>query len=126
MGLRRLDKIVLHGIRFHGFHGLSKMEREVGGRYSVDVEMICDYSRAFASDRIGDTVDYRKVHRLVQEIGRGESFRLIETLGGRIVQSILEQFPVEEVLLRLHKETPVLDGIVQSVGVEIRRKRSDL
>ena len=121
-----MDKIVLHGIRFHGFHGLSKMEREVGGRYSVDVEMTCDYSRALASDRIGDTIDYRKVHHLIQEIGRGESYRLIEALAGRIVTSILQQFPVEEVLLRLHKETPVLDGIVQSVGVEIRRRRADL
>jgi dihydroneopterin aldolase len=121
-----MDKIVLHGIRFHGYHGLSKMEREVGGRYSVDVEMTCDYSRALASDRIGDTIDYRKVHHLIQEIGRGESYRLIEALAGRIVTSILQQFPVEEVLLRLHKETPVLDGIVQSVGVEIRRRRSEL
>ncbi len=121
-----MDKIVLHGIRFHGYHGLSKMEREVGGRYSVDVELTCDYSRALASDRIADTVDYRKVHHRIEEIGRGGSFRLIEALAGRIVESLLREFPVEEVLIRLHKETPVLDGIVQSVGVEIRRKRSDL
>lgn len=120
-----MDRIILRGIRFHGFHGLSKMEREVGGRYSVDIEMSYDCSRAFASDRIADTIDYRKVHRLVKKIGRGDSYRLIEALAGRIVESILLEFPVEEVLVRLHKETPVLDGIVQSVGVEIHRKRSD-
>ncbi|HEV8335296.1 MAG TPA: dihydroneopterin aldolase [Candidatus Polarisedimenticolia bacterium] len=121
-----MDRIVLHGVRFHGFHGLTRMEREVGGRYSVDVEMTYDISRALASDRIGDTVDYRKVHQVIQEIGRGESYRLIEALAGRIVTTILQQFPVDEVFIRLHKETPVLDGIVQSVGVEMRRRRADL
>ncbi len=120
-----MDKILLQGIRFHGYHGLTRMEREVGGRYSIDLEISYDISRALTTDRIADTLDYRKVHRLVQEIGRGESFRLIEALAGRIVTAILQQFPVEEILVRIRKETPVLDGIVESVGVEIRRRRSD-
>jgi len=120
-----MDKIVLKGIRFHGYHGLTRMEREVGGRYSIDLELSFDTSRAATSDRIADTLDYRKVHHLVQEIGRGKSYRLIEALAGRIVTSILQEFPVEEVHVRIHKETPVLDGIVDAVGVEIRRRRSD-
>ena len=119
------EKILLSGIRFHGYHGLTRMEREVGGRYSIDLELTFDYSRAVASDRLADTLDYRKVHGIVQEIGRGPSFRLIEALAGRIVAAIFQQFPVEEVFIRLRKETPVLDGIVESVGVELRRTRSD-
>jgi len=119
------DTILLTGIRFHGYHGLTRMEREVGGRYSIDLELVYDYSKSLASDRLSDTVDYRKVHRIVQEIGRGESFRLIEALAGRIVTAIFQQVPVEEVFIRVRKETPVLDGIVESVGVELRRSRSD-
>jgi dihydroneopterin aldolase len=118
------DKILLSGIRFHGYHGLTRMEREVGGRYSIDLELMVDYSKSLASDRISDTLDYRKVHRIVQEIGRGESFRLIEALAGRIVTALFEQVPVDEILIRVRKETPVLDGIVESVGVELRRTRS--
>ena len=120
-----MDRILLQGIRFHGYHGLTRMEREVGGRYSIDLEIAYDFSRALTSDRIADTLDYRKVHRLVQELGRGESCRLIEALAGRIVAAIFQRFPVEEVFIRLRKETPVLDGIVEAVGVEIRRRRSE-
>lgn len=120
-----MDKILLEGVRFHGFHGLTKMEREVGGRYSVDVRLTHDVSRAVKSDRIADTIDYRGVHRIVQEIGRGEPFRLIETLAGRIVSAIFSEFPVEEVWIRIRKETPVLDGIVEAVGVELLRRRSE-
>ena len=119
------EKILLSGIRFHGYHGLTRMEREVGGRYSIDLELTFDYSKAIATDRIADTLDYRKVHRIVQEIGRGKSFRLIEALAGKIVATIFEQVSVEEIFIRVRKETPVLDGIVESVGVELRRSRSD-
>ncbi len=119
------EKILLSGIRFHGYHGLTRMEREVGGRYSIDLELTFDYSKAIATDRIADTLDYRKVHRIVPEIGRGKSFRLIEALAGKIVATVFEQVSVEEIFIRVRKETPVLDGIVESVGVELRRSRSD-
>ena len=119
------EKILLSGIRFHGYHGLTRMEREVGGRYSIDLELTFDYSKAIATERIADTLDYRKVHRIVQEIGRGKSFRLIEALAGKIVATVFEQVSVEEIFIRVRKETPVLDGIVESVGVELRRSRSD-
>ncbi|HEU5181321.1 MAG TPA: dihydroneopterin aldolase [Candidatus Polarisedimenticolia bacterium] len=117
------EKILLSGVRFHGYHGLTRMEREVGGRYSIDLELTFDYSRAIATDRIADTLDYRKVHRIVQKIGRGDSFRLIEALAGRIVAALFDAVPAEEILIRVRKETPVLDGIVESVGVELRRSR---
>jgi dihydroneopterin aldolase len=119
------DKILLSGVRFHGYHGLTRMEREVGGRYSIDLELTYDYSKAIVSDRIADTLDYRKVHRIVQEIGRGKSYRLIEALAGKIVVTLFEEVGVDEIFIRVRKETPVLDGIVESVGVELRRSRSD-
>lgn len=118
------DKIVVSGIKFHGFHGLTKLERKIGVRYRVDVELFLDLEGAVRSDRIRDTVDYRKVHDLIVEIGRGESHRLIETLAGRIVDGLLSKFAVDAVRVRLQKETPVLDGIVEGVGVEMSRQRS--
>lgn len=117
------DRILLSGIKFHGYHGLTSLERKIGVRYRVDVELALDLEPALHSDRIRDTVDYRRVHDLIVEIGRGESFRLIETLAGRIVESLLERFEVDEVRIRLQKETPVLDGIVEAVGVEMTRRR---
>ena len=117
------DLILLEGIRFHGFHGLTKMERQVGVRYSVDVEMAADLTAAATSDRVGETIDYRKVHQLVIEIGRRESYHLIETLSAHLVEEILRRFPVERVRVLVRKETPVLDGIVDSVGVQMERTR---
>jgi dihydroneopterin aldolase len=119
------DRIIVGGIKFHAYHGFTKLEREVGVRCSIDVEMVRDLSEAIRSDSLATTVDYRAVHGLVLEIGReGRSFHLIESLAGRIAEEILRRFAVEQVTVRVRKETPLLDGIVDFVGVEVTRNRS--
>ncbi len=117
------DTIFISGIRFHGFHGLTAIERNIGMRFSVDVEMERDLEIASQDDGLENTIDYRKVHQLIVEIGRKESHKLIEKLAGRIISEILKRFDVEKVTVRVKKETPVLDGIVDNVGVELTRKR---
>lgn len=117
------DRIVIGGIKFHAHHGLTRLEREIGVRCSIDVEMILDLRAATASDDLGDTIDYRAVHRLVLEIGQtGDSFHLIETLGGRVAEAILDQFPVEEVTVKVRKETPIIEGIVDYIGIQVTRR----
>lgn len=118
------DRIIVSGIKFHAYHGLTRLEREVGVRCSIDVEMGIDLSPAIASDRLSDTIDYREVHRLVLEIGqKSNSYHLIESLAGSIADTMLERFPVTEVTVRVRKETPIIDGIVDYIGVETTRRR---
>lgn len=118
------DRIIVGGIKFHAYHGFTQLEREVGVRCSIDVEMVLDLSRAIRSDRLRDTIDYREVHALVLDIGRKRnSFHLIESLAGRIAEEILQRYSVREVTVRVRKETPLLDGIVDFVGVQVSRHR---
>lgn len=118
-----MDKILLQGIQFYGYHGLSAEERAVGGRYAVDIELTLDLRAAGRSDHIADTVSYSAVHRLALEIGQGRSFHLIEALAQAIAEAVLERFPVEEVLIRVKKQPPPTEGILDYAGVEIRRRR---
>ncbi len=119
------DRIIVGGIKFHAYHGLTRLEREVGVRCSIDVEMTLDLSAAIAHDSLKDTIDYREVHRMVLEIGQERnSFHLIESLGGRIAEEILGRFAaVTEVTVRVRKETPIIDGIVDYIGVQVTRDR---
>lgn len=123
---RAADKIIVGGIKFHAYHGLTRLEREVGVRCSIDVEMTLDLSAAIARDSLKDTIDYRQVHKMVLEIGQDRnSFHLIESLGGRIAEEILKRFQtVTEVTVRVRKETPIIDGIVDYIGVEVTRDRA--
>ena len=116
------DKIIVAGIKFHGYHGFTPLERQVGVRCSIDVELECDLEAAGRSDSLEDTIDYRRVHELVLNVGaKGRSFHLIEALALHMADALLKEFRVQQVTVRVRKETPVLDGIVDSVGAEVTR-----
>jgi len=119
------DRIFLEGIKFHGFHGLTRMEREVGVRLAVDVSLDLDLERSGRKDSVKDTIDYRKVHRAVIDVGRGKSHKLLESFAMTLLDVLLEQFQAEKITVKIRKETPVLDGIVDSVGVELSRSREN-
>jgi dihydroneopterin aldolase len=112
-------RITVNGIRFHAFHGLTKLERQIGVRHRVDIAMKADIEKAAETDRIENTVDYREIHDIVIRIGRQNSFYLIETLAVRIAKEIMDRCGCDEVRVSVQKETPVLDGMVDSVGVEV-------
>ena len=118
------DRIFIEGIKFHGYHGLTRMEREVGVRLSVDVNLELDLVPSGRSDSVRKTLDYRKVHKRVIEIGRGSSHRLLESYAVSLLDALLDEFAVDRATVRVRKETPVLDGIVDSVGVELSRART--
>ena len=120
------DQIFVEGIKFHGFHGLTKLERQVGVRLSVDVTLHFDLERSGRSDRMGDTLDYARIYQKVIEVGRGPSHRLLESFALTVIIALLKEFPAEQAKVRVRKETPVIDGIVDAVGVEMARTREQV
>jgi len=117
------DRIFLEGIKFHGYHGLTRLERQIGVRLSVDVSLWIDLERSGRKDSVRHTVDYRRVHERVVEIGRGSSHKLLESFAAALLDALFAEFRADRITLRVRKETPVLDGIVDSVGVEMSRDR---
>ncbi len=117
------DRILLHGAQFFARHGFTEEERRVGGRFVVDVELARDLERAGKSDNLDDTISYAELYNLVREIVEGESFRLVEMLAETIAQKALTVFPADAVMVRIKKQPPPLDGIVDFAGVEIYRER---
>ncbi len=117
------DKILLYGAQFFARHGVSDAERQLGGRYVVDVELTCDLAAAGTSDNLADTISYAEVYALVQTLVQGKSFRLVEALAETIAQTLLARYACAHVLVRVKKQPPPIDGIVESAGVEISRQR---
>jgi len=119
-------KILLSGIRFHGHHGTTPEERAVGGVFAVDFEGLYDFGKASGSDDLSDAVDYAKVFSLILEIGEKQRFNLLETLAERIAHEALERFPLDEVLVRVRKPSPPVEGCLEHFGVEVRLRRENL
>jgi len=116
-----MDRILLHGIQFYGYHGVHEEERRLGQRFLVDVELRLDLAGVEAGDDVALTVDYSQVLAVVLEIGTQQQCRLLETLAARIAAAILQRFPVRQVTVRATKPAPPLPGVLGGVGVEITR-----
>lgn len=118
-----MDRIVLSGLEFHGYHGVFDEERVFGARFVVDVEM-----RLFLpeDDDLKATVDYSRVYALVESEVTERRHRLIESLAARIARRVLDDFDlVEAVVVRVHKPHAPLPGVLRDVFVEVERRRRD-
>ncbi len=112
----------MEGMAFFGRHGVFPAERELGGHFTVDVELEADLSSAAASDRLQDTVDYARAYALVREVVEGEPCHLLETVAGRIAERLLGLEGVRAARVRVRKRPP-LPGEFRAFGVEVIRKR---
>jgi dihydroneopterin aldolase len=118
-----VDRILLDGMSFHGRHGVRTEERERPQEFKVDIEVDCDLSRPGISDRIEDTVDYRKIRAIAKEVIEGESHKLIETLATRIADRVLQLDNVGGVSVRIAKRPESMQPIA-AAAVRINRTRA--
>ena len=110
----------MEGMAFFGRHGVFPAERELGARFTVDVELEGDLAQASRSDHLEDTINYVEAYELVKEVVEGEPCHLLEAVAGRIADRLLGLPKVERATVRVHKRPP-LEGEFRSFGVEVTR-----
>lgn len=118
-----MDKVRIANMTFYGHHGVEASERDLGGRFHIDVELVLDLTPAGRSDEVADTVDYRQVYQVVAEVERAHRYRLLEALAHNAAEAILARFPVQEVTVRVRKTGVPLGGLIDYAEVEITRRR---
>lgn len=118
-----MGQILLEGIEVYAFHGYSKEERKIGGKYRVDLRLKLDTNEAELSDKLVDTLNYEKVFQIVHEKMKQPS-QLLEHIARKILDELSSDFPqLEEIHLKISKLHPPLPGIMKSVALELEYKR---
>ena len=102
--------ISVRNLEFEGRHGVYAEERATFRRFQVDVELRADVADAIGSDRLVDTVDYHAVSAIVEEMGRTQTFHLLEALAGAMAQAIAERWPKVGITLEVRKLNPPCPG----------------
>jgi dihydroneopterin aldolase len=118
------DRIYLRDLRTETIIGIYDWERKIRQTVSFDFEFPADIRRAAKSDRIEDTLDYKKVAKRVLAFVEASEYHLVETLAEEVARLILREFSVEWVRLTLNKPGAVRGS--RDVGVVIERSRADL
>ncbi len=119
-----MDKIILNGMVFYGFHGMSAAEQELGQRFVVDLEVYLDLSAAGTSDSLDDTVSYTLLYKKVKEIMEGPSRKLLENAAETIARQVLDDSDIDAVRVTIKKpEVPMKGSVLAYAAVEIFRDR---
>jgi dihydroneopterin aldolase len=118
---RGMDLVFIEDLRIETVIGIYDWERKIRQTVALDLEMAFDNSVPAASDRIDDTLDYKRVSkRLIAFVGESH-FELVETLAERCAEIVMREFGVPWVKLKLSKPGAVTGS--KAVGVVIERGR---
>lgn len=115
--------IFLKDIRCYAYHGVAPQENLIGNEYVIDLKLKVDISKAAQTDEVADTVNYAEVHQVIMAEMAVPS-KLLEHVGGRIIEKLFQQFPaLEEIELHLSKRNPPMGADVESAGIELHCSR---
>jgi dihydroneopterin aldolase len=116
--------IQLTGIRCYGYVGYLPEEKVLGQWFEVDLKLWVDLSKATESDAIEDTLDYRIVIGLVQNLVKTSKFDLLERLAGAIADAILQQNDIvtqaQVIVIKPSAPIPDFNG---KISIEITRNK---
>lgn len=119
------DLILLQGIQVPAALGVTAAERSQRRPVLLDLEVRSDLRRAGRSDRIRDTLHYRHIFQVVEDVAANQEHKLVEALGERIARAVLAKFDAEAVTVTVRKPTPIA-GVLRHAGVRITRTREDM
>lgn len=114
-----MDIIYLSQLKLETLIGVYDWERRAKRTIFVDLELATDSRRAAATDNLQDTLDYGELARRLTEVSENSEFFLIETLAERLSTTILQEFPVPWLRLKLSKRGAVPSA--DDVGLIIER-----
>ncbi|BAZ49285.1 dihydroneopterin aldolase [Nostoc sp. NIES-4103] len=122
-----MDCIHLTGIRCYGYTGYLHEEQVLGQWFEVDVKLWLDISKAAKTDAIEDTLDYRSVISLIQNLVKTSKFSLLERLVGAIADAILTECDrVTQVQVTVSKPAAPIPDFGGKISIEVTRTKSNL
>ena len=120
----RPDAILLEGIQVPAALGVTAAERRMRRPVLLDLEVEFDLRPAGRTDRIGQTLHYKRIFEVVEDVAANQEHKLVEALGERIAAAVLEKFEALAVTVTVRKPKPIA-GVLEHAGIRIRRERDE-
>ena len=118
------DRVFLRELAVECVIGFLDWERLVKQTVYLDIEAPIDCRKAALTDDVAQTLDYKRLSKVVSAFVGASQFMLVETLADRTARLILTEFDLPWVKLTLNKRGAI--RAARDVGVSIERSRADL
>lgn len=100
-------------------------EQKVGAWFTVDANILTDFTSAMQTDELQGTISYADVYDTIKAEMAVPS-KLLEHVTGRIIRAILQRFPsAASVHIRLIKDNPPMGAECSGAGVEVTMSRQE-
>ena len=109
------------GLEVQGRHGVLEEERAGEQPFVYDIELELAEP---AADEIEETVDYREVAAVVQEVSGSRQFHLLESIAAAVVDALMDRFPAARVRVRVSKPEVRLAVPVGHTAASVERSRA--
>ena len=119
-----MDKISILKLKIPGNHGVYDFEKKTQGTFELDVELFLDLITPCNTDQLKDTVDYARVTEIVIRVFNEKHCNLIERVGEKICKELLNQFPVEKVMIKIKKPHAPIEANFDTVEVQLIRSKN--
>ena len=111
--------IEVTGIRSFAYHGCMAEEALTGTYFLTDISLTTDFTTAATNDSIDDTVNYARLHQIVEEEMAVRS-AVIENVALRIYNAIKKTYPqIMTLSVRVAKQNPPMGGVVREAAATI-------
>ncbi|MFB3905778.1 MAG: dihydroneopterin aldolase [Acidobacteriota bacterium] len=118
-----MDRICLNGVPLRARLGESPEEQAFPQKLLLDLVIELELEAAANTDELSLTMDYKKLVDRLQAVAEQTSCHLLETLTSRLAHVALEDPHASVVQIRVRKFPAELAGQIESVAVEMTRKR---
>lgn len=113
--------IRLERMEFRALHGCYELERKVGNRFTVDVEITAELGAVAAEDDVTQAVNYLTVYEVVRE-QMALTQHTLERVAANIIDALYAASPrVRHVKCTVSKLAPPLGGKLERVSVVLEK-----
>ncbi len=114
-------RIRLDQMEFRALHGCYELERQVGNRFTVDLEITAELGRTAEQDDVTLTVNYLTAYEVVRAQMKITQ-HTIERVAMNIIDALYAAFPqIRHVTCTVSKLAPPLGGKLQRVSVVLEK-----
>jgi dihydroneopterin aldolase len=100
-------------------------ERRLRRPVTLDIELARNLRVAGRTDHIRNTVHYKRVFEVVEDVASSYEHKLVEALAERIAVAVLSKFDVDAITVTVRKPKPIA-GVLDYAGVRVTRTREDV
>ena len=119
-------RLSIQNAQFYAYHGVGQEEKELGGQYQVDLDLVYDSTQAVLSDDVNKALNYEEAMFCIDEVLSGEPLNLVETITYEILNMVMEKFPsVIVASARVRKITVPIRHLVDCIECEQTMQRAE-